>query len=178
MPRLIPSLPRPGRGRSGRPGGRWSRTDILLGVAVLLVGVLSGAVWYDTDQAERRARAGREALAAATVAAQAIFSYDYRRFDANVANGRQFVTGRFADEYAQTTAGLKAPAEQEQAVVRAEVSAAGVVHASIERVEILLYVNQYRRNINIDGEKVDQNRVVLTLVPVDGEWKVIHATAI
>ena len=28
---------------------------------------------------------------------------------------------------------------------------------------------QHRRNVNITGEKVDQNRVVLTLVPVDGE---------
>jgi Mce-associated membrane protein len=45
-------------------------------------------------------------------------------------------------------------------------------------VELLLFLNQYRRNANIDGEKVDQNRVVLTMVPVNGEWKVSGATAI
>ena len=43
---------------------------------------------------------------------------------------------------------------------------------------MLLYVNQYRRNVNITGEKVDQNRVVLTLVRVGGEWKVSAAAAI
>jgi Mce-associated membrane protein len=43
---------------------------------------------------------------------------------------------------------------------------------------VLLYVNQYRKNVNITGEKVDQNRVVLTLVSVDGRWKVSHALAI
>jgi Mce-associated membrane protein len=53
-----------------------------------------------------------------------------------------------------------------------------VVTARANRVELLLYLNQYRRNANIDGEKVDQNRVVLTLVPVKGEWKVTAATAI
>ena len=40
-----------------------------------------------------------------------------------------------------------------------------------------MYLNQYRRNVNTAGEKVDQNRVVLTMVPVDGEWKVVKATA-
>jgi Mce-associated membrane protein len=95
-----------------------------------------------------------------------------------VANGKQFITGAFADEYAQTTATLKPAAEKQQAVVRAEVSAAAVVDAGPDQVEVLLYVNQYRRNVNITGEKVDQNRVVLTLVPVDGRWKVSHALAI
>lgn len=159
-------------------GRRPRRAVLTLAVGALLAGLLAGVAWYDTDRADRRDRAGRDALAAATAATQAIFSYDYRRFDASVANGRQFVTGDFADEYAQTTASLKTAAEQEQAVVRAEVSAAGVVHATPRRVEILLYVNQYRRNVNIDGEKVDQNRVVLTLVPVDGQWKVVRASAI
>jgi Mce-associated membrane protein len=60
----------------------------------------------------------------------------------------------------------------------AEVSATGVVEAGGDRVELLLYLNQYRRNVNTAGEKVDQNRVVLTMVPVDGEWKVAKAAAI
>jgi Mce-associated membrane protein len=151
---------------------------ILLTVAVLLIGAVAGAAWYTTDRAERRTAAGNDAVVAATAATAALFSYDYRSFDASVANGRQFATGPFAQEYAETTADLKESVQKEQAVVRAEVSAAGVVTATPDRVEILLYVNQYRRNVNITGEKVDQNRVVLTLVPVDGTWKVIAASAI
>ncbi|HEX5598315.1 MAG TPA: hypothetical protein VFX61_20215 [Micromonosporaceae bacterium] len=158
--------------------GRPSRSVLALGLGVLLASLLATAAWYDTDRLQRRGAAGRDALAAATAATQAIFSYDYRRFDASVANGQHFVTGAFADEYSQTTASLKAAVEKEQAVVRAEVSAASIVEAAAERVEVLLYVNQYRRNINIDGEKVDQNRVVLVLVPADGRWKVVKATAI
>jgi Mce-associated membrane protein len=53
-----------------------------------------------------------------------------------------------------------------------------VVSATPERVELLLYLNQYRRNMNITGEKVDQNRVVLTMVPVKGTWMVSRAIAI
>jgi Mce-associated membrane protein len=154
------------------------RLTIILGVVAVLALGLSVAAWLDADRAERRERAAAEALATAASATTAIFSYDYRGFDASVANGKQFITGDFANEYAQTTATLKPAAEKEQAVVRAEVSSAGVVEASPDQVEVLLYVNQYRRNVNITGEKVDQNRVVLTLVPVDGQWKVSHALAI
>jgi Mce-associated membrane protein len=95
-----------------------------------------------------------------------------------VANGKLFVTGTFADEYAETTAALKKTATSEQAVVLAEVSSTGVVNADSDKVELLLYLNQYRRNVNTSGEKVDQNRVVLTMVLVDGEWKVSQAAAI
>ena len=151
---------------------------VVLAVATVLCGALAGAAWYDTDRADRRTAAGNEALNAATAATAALFSYDYRSFDASVANGKQFATGPFAQEYAETTASLRESVRKEQAVVRAEVSAAGVATAAPDRVEILLYVNQYRRNLNITGEKVDQNRVVLTLVPVDGTWKVVAATAI
>jgi Mce-associated membrane protein len=120
----------------------------------------------------------RQALATAATAAQAIFYYDYRNFDTSVSNGRSFVTGEFAKEYGETTSALKANAVKEQAVVRATVSATGVVSARPDRVELLLYLNQYRHNANITGEKVDQNRVVLSMVRHDGDWKVAGATAL
>ncbi|WP_432827660.1 hypothetical protein [Dactylosporangium sp. CA-092794] len=160
--------------RPARPG----RGTVALLIAVVLGAGLAAAGWYEHDRAHRRDVAVRQSLAAADAAAQAIFSYDYRSFDASVANGRAFATGDFAAEYAQTTAALKSNAVSEQAIVRASVSASGVVSAAPDRVELLLYVDQYRRNTNITGEKVDQNRVVLTMVPVGGAWKVSHAVAV
>jgi Mce-associated membrane protein len=154
------------------------RMNLVLGLAAALALGLAVVAWVSADRAQRRERAGAEALTSAGAAATAIFSYDYRSFDASVANGAQFVTGDFAGEYAETTAALKPAAAAEQAVVRAEVSTAGIIAAGPDQVEVLLYVNQYRRNVNITGEKVDQNRVVLTLVPVDGQWRVSHALAI
>jgi Mce-associated membrane protein len=154
------------------------RSVVALLIAIALGAAVAGAGWYEHQQTDRRDVAVRQSLAAATAAAQAIFSYDYRSFDTSVANARAFVTGAFADEYARTTAALKPNAVSEQAIVRAAVSASGVVSAGPDRVELLLYLNQYRRNTNITGEKVDQNRVVLTMVPVKGAWMVSHAVAI
>ena len=148
--------------------------------AGLVVGVagLAFAAGRSASAAADRTAQGQACLGSATAAAQAIFSYDYRSFDASVANGRGFTTGDFAGEYEKTTAGLKPVAVQQQAIVRAEVSAAGVIDVAPGRVELLLYVNQYRRNTAITGEKVDQNRVVLTMVPDGSSCKVIKAEAI
>ena len=154
------------------------RGVIALAVAVLVVAAAVGALWLGTDRADRRSADSRAAMTAATTAAQVIFSYDYRTFDEGVAKAKPYLTGDFAKEYAQTTASLKATAQQEQAVVQAQVSAASVVESTGDHVELLLYLNQYRRNTNITGEKVDQNRVVLTLVRTGGGWKVSAASAI
>ncbi|SDZ29094.1 Mce-associated membrane protein [Micromonospora pattaloongensis] len=150
----------------------------VLVAATLLAAIAAGSAWHGQHRAQQRDAAVRSSLATATAAAKAIFSYDYRTFDASVANGRTFVTGEFADEYAQTTAALKETATKQQAVVLAEVSATGVVTATADRVELLVYLNQYRRNVSTAGEKVDQNRVVLTMVPVGADWKVARAAAI
>ena len=147
---------------------------ILIGIVVLI----GGYAWFDQSRMSREQAAARECLAVAPAAAAALFSYDYRTFDASVANGRSFATGAFENEYAQTTAALKGTAVKEQAVVTAQASVAGVVSHVGSQVEVLLYVNQYRRNVNISGERVDQNRVVLTMTKVDGQWKVTSAAAI
>jgi Mce-associated membrane protein len=154
------------------------RTILALAAAVVLAGAAAGFAWYQADAASGRAQARHAAQLAATPAAQAIFSYDYRTFDQGVAKAKAFVTGSFAKEYAQTTASLKSTATKEKAVVQAKVSSTGVIDASGGRVELLVYLDQYRTNTNVSGEKVDQNRVVLTMVRVGGAWKVSAASAI
>lgn len=152
---------------------------LALPLAAVLVLVVVGAFsWLAERSAQAREDASRDSVAAATAAATAIFSYDHKGFDAAVNNGKAFTTGAFTAEYEQTTSALKPAVLSEQAVVRAEVSAAGVVSAQPERVEVLLYVNQYRKNVNIDGEKMDQNRIVLTMLRTPDGWKVLEAAAI
>jgi Mce-associated membrane protein len=149
-----------------------------LTVLVLAAGTFAGYACYRQHQAQQRDRAARTCLAAATPAAQAIFSYDYRTFDASVSNARSFVTGTFAKDYTSTTTTLKPTAVKEQAVVQAQVSAVGLVEAGDADVVVLVYLNQYRRNANITGEKVDQDRLVLTMVAAGGDCKVSQAAAI
>jgi Mce-associated membrane protein len=147
----------------------------LLVAAIVAVAVGGGYAYYSSWRIHQRDVAAAQALAVAPEAATAIFSYDYRTFDAAVANGRQYATGTFAHEYARTTTALKDSVVAERAVVSAQVSVSGVVRADPDHVEVLLYVDQHRRNVTITGERVDQNRIVLTLIRVSGTWKVSAA---
>src|SRR5690242_20046374 len=96
------------------PRLRARRGTVVLLVAIVLGAAAAGAGWDRHRQAHDRDVAVRQSLAAATSAAQAIFSYDYRSFDASVANARAFVTGGFAEEYTRTTTALKPNAVSEQ----------------------------------------------------------------
>jgi Mce-associated membrane protein len=162
---------------------RLRRTAVALVAWIAVSALLGGVAWYFEDQSEALETARPDALAAAEQAAEAIFSYDYRAFEESVANGRNYVTGEFAREYEKTTANLKAAVSKEKAIIRARVSAKGASDVAADRVDVLLFVNQYRRNVNITGEKVDENRVVLTMVYVadrrdGGDWLVAEVVAI
>ncbi len=180
--RKVVAAPRSGSNRRARAQqaaiSRLKRIALNLAVWTVVAALLAGAAWYSKHNGDEIDAASRDATSAATSAAQAIFSYDYRAFDESVSNGGDFVTGKFSSEYAKTTSGIKATVKKEKAIVRARVSMASVTEASSTRVEVLLFVNQYRRNVNITGEKVDQNRVLLTMVKVKGAWLVSDAAAI
>lgn len=166
--------PRDGDGPSRRP----RRAVLALSLAIAIVLGVGWYLWFDRARLGEAEAAARECAAVAPAAAAALFSYDYRTFDASTASGRSFAAGTFAEEYARTTASLKEAAVKEQAVVTAQVTGTSVVTAAPDRVELLVFVNQYRRNVNITGEKVDQNRVVLTFTRTGGAWKVTTVAAI
>jgi Mce-associated membrane protein len=151
---------------------------MVLGIVTVLAAGAAGWLWWQNDAAATRAAAAKASVADASTAAQAIFSYDYRSWDASVANGGRYTTGAFAGEYVKMTAGLKPIATTEKAIVQAQVSAIGVEEVRGDTVTVLVYLNQYRRNAKISGEKVDQNRVVLTLRRAGGSWKVAAAAAV
>jgi Mce-associated membrane protein len=143
--------------------------------AIAVLAAVAAFFGFDSWRTQRRDAAAMEALAAAPGAATALFSYDYRSFDAAVSRGKDYATGTFATQYAQTTAALKESVVKEQAVVTAKVSATGLISATPDKVEVLLYIDQHRRNVTVSGEKVDQNRIVLTFIRVRGQWKVSAA---
>jgi Mce-associated membrane protein len=157
---------------------RLGRSGLAAVIAAAVSIALASFAWYGHDRTERRDATVTACLSAATPASQAIFSYDYRTFDAGVATAQSFITGAFGNDYATTTTNLKATAVAAQAVVQSQVSAVGVVDASPTGIDALVYLNQYRRNVNVTGEKVDQNRVVLTMVRVGSGCKVSAASAI
>jgi Mce-associated membrane protein len=157
---------------------RVPRSVLALAVATVLAGAGAGFAWFRHGANVSREETTRACVASATAAAQAIFSYDYRTFDQSVGRARPYVGGDIAGEDAKTTASLKPLAQSSKAIVQAQVSAIAVLDANESTVEVMVYLDQYRRNANITGEKVDQDRVLLSLRRESGTCRVVHAVAI
>lgn len=180
------SRPRQRPGLKRRRGVRdLRRLALRLTATAVLVLLVAGSAFYFLARERALDDATSAAKADAMVAVQAIIAYDYRSFDSSKANGLSHVTGAFADDYAQQMDSLRDQAVKEKAVVVAPVSEVGVVGVDVggmfsfepKSVDVLLFVNQIRRNENVTGEKVDTNRILLHMVKADGEWKAASVTA-
>jgi Mce-associated membrane protein len=161
--------------RPGLPG--WVRAGLVaLLVAALAVG---GVLLVQQRDHDARQRAGEQALAAARSAAVAVLSYDYRHLDADFAAAEALTAQPFTAEYQRTTSkAVKPVATKNAAVVKASVSAAGVVRAGTDRVVVLAFVNQTTTSSRLQRPQVDQNRVELTMVRRDdGRWLVAAVKA-
>ena len=114
------------------------------------------------------------ALTAAREAGRVLFSYDYRRLDADFASALSLTTGDFTGEYRDFADKVVKPvAEENQVVVRATVNQAGTTGQNTpDQVVALVLVDQVTTSSKIQDQAVDRSRVRMTLVERDGKWLV------
>jgi Mce-associated membrane protein len=108
-----------------------------------------------------------------------VLSYDYRHLDADFAAAQALTAQPFTGEYQRTTTKAVRPvAVKNAAVVKASLSAAGVVRATPDRAVVLAFVNQTTTSSRLQRPQVDQNRVELTMVRSgSGRWLVAGVRA-
>ena len=150
-------------------------TAMVLVVALTVLGCTAGLVWRSlhTPSAEDVQQVRTEAVEAGRKSAKVLLSYDHRSLAKDFAAGRKVATGDFREQYEKTTKKAVTPnAKKHDVTVTAEVVSASVVRASPNRVELLMYVNQNTVSDLVKNGRVDQNRVLMTMVPVDGDWRV------
>lgn len=188
---------RPSPGRSGRGRvrvsvlKRWARN--LAATALALVVLAAGAfvAWLSVGSLNADGVDDRTAAVtrAAKAAASALFSYNYRDFDASIENGAAHATGAFAKEYTKTTEGMRDTAEKEKAQVTAVVADVAVIEDATDfkdkdgtgyddAVEVLAFLDQTTKNANIEGERRDTARVVMTMVLTEKGWKAVGAKGV
>lgn len=168
--------------RSGRlPAGvrRVSPLTAVLAVLALLAVAGAGLLWTRVRDDRSTEAARTAALDAAVSAAPVVLSYDSAHLDQDFAVAEQRLTGSFKAQYATTTATVVKPtAAQVKAKVNADVVAASVVSARPDQVVVLLFVDQTTTSTKVQGPRRDLNRVRMTLVRVQGEWKVSGIAAL
>jgi Mce-associated membrane protein len=162
-------------------------TCVLIALVVLLLVEPRGGARSGSQSLKTGASTGSDPVAARSAALQdaineapTLFSYDYRKLDADLKAARAVTTGDFTRQYDQVSVpAVKPLATKYKVVVKANVLAASVVDDSNRKaIKILLFLNQTVTNTQLSAPRLDANRTVMTMAPVGSGWKVAGVDAI
>ncbi len=154
-------------GRSGVPG--W----LLLGLGLLAAGLVAATTWmWVSGDAGGDDSAAREAQVAAERAVVPVLSYDYQTLEEDQRAAQALMTGSYRRQYDELFAVLEENAPETQTKVTASVVASGIVRASADRVQVLVFVDRPTTNKLSAEPVVYKDQVTLSMQLVDGEWLV------
>ena len=129
-------------------------------------------MWIAGDDAGGDDSAAREAQVAAERAVVPVLSYDYETLDEDQRAAQALMTGGYREEYDKLFTVLEENAPETQTKVTASVIASGIVRASDERVQVLVFVDRPTTNKLSAEPVVYKDQVTLSMQLVDGEWLV------
>lgn len=153
------------------PGGvpSW----LLAGLGLLAAGLVAATVWMwvagDDGGDDSAARAAQVAAERAVVP---VLSYDYETLDEDQKAAQALMTGSYRTEYDKLFAVLEENAPETQTRVTASVVASGIVRASADRVQVLVFVDRPTTNKLSAEPVVYKDQVTLSMQLVDGTWLV------
>jgi len=154
---------------------------VLTAVAVLQVAYLWGPLKDDPQVSSQRPvllsqAAERSAVDTAAKAATAFTQRSHDTYDEQVDEAAAMMTDDFAKEFRQTTDDAKERFVEAEAQVTAEVAAQGVMTASEQQVEVLIFLNQF--TIKKDEESAfTAFRLKVTLIDTEQGWLVSDVDA-
>lgn len=149
------------------------RLAVVASIAALAVCAAALAAVAATRVSHRHALddARENATAAATSGVAAVLSYDYRHLASDFHRAETLLTAGFRKKYDSTTAKAVEPlAQKYQARSSAQVTAAGTITASVDRVVVLVFVDQTVTNSQLTAPRLDRSRIDVTLVNQGGRW--------
>ena len=155
----------------------------LLVVCLVLAG-LAALAWSRDHDSEKTAagaitstQARSSGLQAATTLTQKALSYNWQTLDQDVTSTEAVLAPSFRKQYAKTIAGVRDQTIKNQVKLTASVVASSIVSATDTKVVALVFVNQITTAKNAQGQRLDQNRVLVTLGRHGEEWRVTKMDA-
>ena len=147
-------------------------TWLLAGLGVLAAALLVATAWMWTSGDSGDDSAARDAQVAAERAVVPVLSYDYEHLEADQEAAQALMTGKYREEYDKLFAVLEENAPQTQTKVTASVIASGIVRATDDRVQVLVFVDRPTTNKLNAEPVVYKDQVTLSMQRVDGRWLV------
>ena len=145
---------------------------LLVGLAIVAAGLVAATVWMWIARDGGDDSAAREAQVAAERAVVPVLSYDYEHLDEDQKAAQALMTGSYREEYDKLFTVLEENAPRTRTKVSASVVASGIVRASDDRVQVLVFVDRPTTNKLSAEPVVYKDQVTLSMQLVDGTWLV------
>ena len=126
----------------------------------------------ELDRARELESSRSSALEAARDFAQQVTTYDSTSLDKSFDEVLDASTGDFHDQYATASKSLRDTIVEAAASASGKVISAGVVKASTDRVEVIVFVDQTVSNKLLKEPRVDRSRMSVVMERHGGRWKV------
>lgn len=169
--RRVPT--RKSRGGIGGGARRW----LIVGAAAILL-IAAAAALTVTGMRYGDARRGpddaKDAVAAARVAAEAIFGYNPKTVDKNAATAQSMVTGNAQKVYSTllNENNLVLTVKKNNVNSDLAIQGIGAEQSSANSAQVLLFMNQSVTRNNNQLVDIKASRVVFDMKRIDGKWKV------
>lgn len=113
-----------------------------------------------------------EARDAAAQAVTRVYGYSWKTIVDDKAAARALLTGEMPARYDRSMTGVATSSRTDHTVVSAKVVDTGVVTSSSTYARVLVFVNRSTTSDVLDEPSLDLDRVLVTLVRTDGDWRV------
>lgn len=156
--------------RRRRPWKQYLRRSAL---PLLLVASLavSGFLGWKQWQEHQVKLAGQQAQQAAINYAQVLTSIDSNNVDQNFRQVLDGATGEFKDMYTQSSVQLRQLLIDNKATAHGVVVDSAVQSESINKVVVLVFIDQTVTNMAVPDPRIDRSRIKMTMEKVDGHWR-------
>ena len=145
---------------------------LLAGLGVVAAALVAATSWMWLRGDAGSDVAARAAQTAAERAVVPVLSYDFENLEGDREAAEAEMTGRYRTEYDKLFALIEDNAPQTETRVGAEVVASGIVRATDERVQVLVFVDRPTTNKLSAEPTVYKDQVTLSMQLVDGDWLV------
>ena len=176
--------PATGKQPGDQPRAPFLSSFRLLGILVVLCLVLAGVAgfaWWRSEHPEDGAapdwaitstQARDAGMQRAAQLTEKVLSYDWKTLDDDMSAAQKLLAPSFRSEYAKAMNEVKAQTVKNQVELKASVVATSIVSATEQKVVALVFVNQVTTAKGTENQRLDQNRVLVTLGRHGGEWRV------
>ena len=150
----------------------WVRYAAIGAFAAILVGALvfSGVVGMKVWRQHQIDAAGEQAQAVAVAYTEVLTSVESDKIDENFRQILNGATGKFKDDFTQASIQLRQLLIDNKSGAEGKVVNSAIESKSTDKVVILMMVDQSVKNVNVRDQRVDKNRMKITMVKIDGRW--------